>query len=79
MIGYSYSEEQVISEFTLAVLEDSGYYKPNYYTGGLMRFGKHKGCEFLDQKCVNPQTHKVNEKFENEFFDSCWLFQWKTK
>ena len=38
-----------------------------------MRFGKHKGCEFLDQKCVNPQTHKVNEKFENEFFDSLSL------
>ena len=73
MIGYSYSEEQVISEFTLAVLENSGYYKPNYYTGGLMRFGKHKGCEFLDQKCVNPRTHKVNEKFENEFFDSLSL------
>ena len=70
MIGYSYSEEQVISEFTLAVLEDSGYYKPNYYTGGLMRFGKHKGCEFLNNKCVNPQTHVTNEKFENEFFDS---------
>ena len=73
MIGYSYSEEQVISEFTLAVLEDSGYYKPNYYTGGLMRFGKHKGCEFLEQKCINPQTHKVNEKFENEFFDTLSL------
>ena len=70
MTGYSYTEEQVISEFTLAVLEDSGYYKPNYYTGGLMRFGKHKGCAFLNEKCVNPQTHKTNENFENEFFDS---------
>ena len=32
MNGYSYTEEQVVSEFTLAVLEDSGYYKANYYT-----------------------------------------------
>ena len=70
MNGYSYSEEMVISEFTLAVLEDSGYYKPKYYTGGLMRYGKHKGCEFLRQKCLDPSTHKMNEKFENEFFDS---------
>ena len=70
MNGYSYTEEQVISEFTLAVLEDLGYYKANYYTGGLMRFGKHKGCEFLNNKCVDKTTHKINEKFENEFYDT---------
>ena len=64
MNGYAYTEEQVISEFTLAVLEDSGYYKSNYYTGGLMRFGKNKGCEFLENKCVNNQ--KINPLFENE-------------
>ena len=69
MNGYAYTEEQVISEFTLAVLEDSGYYKPNYYTGGLMRFGKHKGCEFLEEKCVN-KDHKINPNFENEFYDT---------
>ena len=70
MNGYSYTEEQVISEFTLAVLEDLGYYKANYYTGGLMRFGKHKGCDFLNNKCVDKETHKINEKFENEFYDT---------
>ena len=69
MNGYSYTEEQVISEFTLAVLEDSGYYKPNYYTGGLMRFGKHKGCQFLKEKCINPETKKMNPNFGNEFYD----------
>ena len=70
MNGYAYTEEMVISEFTLAVLEDSGYYKANYYTGGLMRYGKNKGCAFLEEQCINPETHKMNEKFENEFFDS---------
>ena len=70
MNGYSYTEEQVISEFTLAVLEDSGYYKPNYYTGGLMRFGKNKGCKFLQERCINQETHKVDPDFENEFYDS---------
>ena len=70
MNGYAYTEEQVISEFTLAVLEDSGYYKPNYYTGGLMRYGKHKGCAFLTEKCIDKTTHKTNENFENEFYDT---------
>ena len=69
MNGYSYTEEQVISEFTLALLEDSGYYKANYYTGGLMRFGKNKGCAFLEEQCVDKSTHEINPFFSNEFFD----------
>ena len=42
-----YVQEQVISEFTLAFLEDTGFYEVNYYTGVLMRFGKNMGCRFL--------------------------------
>ena len=67
MNGVVYTSEQVISEFTLALLEDSGYYKANYYTGGLMQFGKNKGCDFIKNKCVNDG--KIESKFSNEFFD----------
>jgi len=63
-------EEQTISEITLSLLEDSGWYKANYYTGGLMRFGKNKGCDFIFEKCVNPNTHKTI--FNNEFFDELY-------
>ena len=70
MNGYIHGEEQVISEFTLALLEDSGYYKVNYYTGGLMRYGKHKGCSFVLNDCVDRTNHSINPLFENEFFDS---------
>ena len=69
MNGVIYPEEQVISEFTLALLEDSGYYKPNYYTGGLMRYGKNKGCSFVRDRCIN-ESHEINPLFENEFYDS---------
>ena len=55
-----YFSEQVISEFTLALLEDSGWYEVYYYTGGLMRYGKHKGCDFLNKDCTSV--------FQNEFF-----------
>ena len=68
MIGVSYTEEEVLSEFTLALLEDTGFYKANYYTGGLMRYGKGKGCDFVKKKCVN--SGEINPLFENEFFDS---------
>ena len=57
----------VISEFTLALLEDSGWYKTNYYTGGLMRYGKNKGCTFISNNCIDPNTLKT--EFVNEFFD----------
>jgi len=72
MIGYTRTEEIVISEFTLALLEDSGYYKANYYTGGLMRYGKNKGCKFLKETCVDRTTHEIDPKFENEFYDSIY-------
>ena len=68
MNGVTYYDEEVISEFTLALLEDTTFYKANYYTGGLMRYGKGKGCDFVMKKCVN--SGEINPKFENEFFDT---------
>ena len=68
MNGFKYEEEEVISELTLAYLEDTGYYKVNYYTGGLMRYGKNKGCKFIQDKCIND--YDINPDFENEFFNS---------
>ena len=52
MTELDYPEEQVLSGFTLAFLDDYEYIIVNKnYTGGLMRFGKHKGCSFLTSKC----------------------------
>ena len=70
MNGYKYEEEEAISELTLAYLEDTGYYKVNYYTGGLMRFGKNKGCKFIEDKCIID--YNINPDFENEFFNSTY-------
>ena len=59
--------DQLISEFTLALLEDLGWYKVNYYTGGLMKFGKNKGCDFIDKDCVNIGGEKITSRFPNDF------------
>ena len=65
MTKYDYPEELAISGFTLAFLEDLEYYKIiGKYTGGLMRFGKNKGKDFLDKKCVNND----GIQFKNEFY-----------
>ena len=64
MIGADYSEI-VISDITLALLEDTGYYKINYYSGGLFRYGKNQGCSFFQKKCVYNKGE--NTLFPNEF------------
>ena len=62
MIGEDYSEV-VMSDMTLAFLEDLGYYEVNYYTGGLFRFGKNQGCSFFQKRCVYGE----GTLFPNEF------------
>jgi leishmanolysin len=68
MIGVSY-DETTISDITLALLEDSGWYKTNNYTAGLFRYGKNQGCSFLNSKCI------VDGKtpFPEEYCDSSAL------
>ena len=56
--------DYAISDITLALFEDSGFYKVNYYSGGLFKFGENKGCDFLTKDCI------VNEKATfDEFCD----------
>ena len=64
MISSDY-QEVVISDITLALLEDTGFYKANYYTGGLFRFGKNQGCAFLNKKCLYNKG--MSTSFPNEF------------
>ena len=68
MTSSPYTPDQVISEFTLSLLEDSNWYKPNYYTGGLMKFGKNKGCDFLNLDCITRDGY-LKSKFKYEFCD----------
>ena len=70
MIPELYFIEQAISEITLAALADLEYYEVNYFTGGLMRFGKNKGCDFLKKDCVEEAESgsvRIKSRFPNEF------------
>ena len=62
MISTDYGEI-VISEISLALLEDSGWYTVNYYTGGLFRYGKGLGCDFLNNKCVSDNITSFKREF----------------
>lgn len=48
MIGDSYGDLS-ISEITLAVFEDSGWYKVDYSLANIFSWGKNKGCNFFDE------------------------------
>ena len=53
MIGESFGEN-LISEISLALFEDSGWYKVNWEMANLFLWGKGKGCDFFDRekKCI---------------------------
>ena len=68
MTNFDYPEEQVLSGFTLAFLEDLPYLNvTKNYTGGLMRFGKKKGCKFIEKACTDEFDDK-KLTFANEFY-----------
>jgi len=64
---FDYPEEQVLSGFTLAFLDDLPYLRvTKNYTGGSLKFGKNKGCEFFYNYCGNSSNSQST--FANEFF-----------
>ena len=64
---FDYPEEQILSGFTLAFLSDLPYLKvTKNYTGGPMKFGKNKGCEFFFNHCGNSSNPL--HTFANEFY-----------
>ena len=60
-----YYPEQVISEFTLILLEQLGWYEIKHFTGGLMKFGRGQGCDFYQKDCLSLDDEIV--RFPNEF------------
>jgi hypothetical protein len=61
MIADSYGEN-FISNFTLALLEDSGWYKVDFSKSETLPWGRKRGCEFLQEKCI------MKKKKKNSFF-----------
>ena len=62
-------QEQALSEITLGLFEDSTWYKVNYYTGGLFRFGKGES-NILREKCFNDKVELSDDyDFQTDFCD----------
>ena len=76
-MGFDYMTSQttkhsLITKMTLALFEDSGWYKPNYTLAEDMWWGKNRGCDFVHHtKCPKgePQSNTTGE-FCFPFIDS---------
>eukprot|EP01083_Nonionella_stella_P015131 42353_1 len=53
----TYSQQSYYSQFTLALMEDSGWYAVNYEYAEPYAFGKNAGCSFLSDECIDKSTH----------------------
>ena len=63
--------DSAISDITLALFEDIGFYKVNYYSGGLFKFGKNEGCEFLTEDCIVNKKARFDEFCDVEDEPKC--------
>lgn len=52
-------QDSRVSQFALALLEGSGWYKVNYSMAEPMTWGKGKGCDFLNTPCVSKTTNNT--------------------
>eukprot|EP01084_Bolivina_argentea_P165407 287368_1 len=63
-----YGASHYFSKFTLALMEDSGWYLPNYEYAEPYYFGWNEGCLFFRQTCININTE--NARFDRNFCDN---------
>jgi hypothetical protein len=69
IMGAVFSQSvNILSPLTLALLEDSGWYRANYESEyvQISMFGHGMGCDFVEENCINPDG-RVPEVFEGHF------------
>ncbi|CAG9332394.1 unnamed protein product [Blepharisma stoltei] len=59
------------SDISLAVFEDSGWYKVNYSILNKPHWGAGKGCRFLKEKCIINEQPNFNEFCQNTTYTQC--------
>ena len=69
MVGYNSNDAQ-LSDITLALFDDAGFYQVEYYSGGLFKFGKNKGCGFFENHCSYFPNEFCSYIDENECTNS---------
>jgi len=72
IMGAVFSQSvNILSPLTLALLEDSGWYRANYESEyvQISLFGHGAGCDFIENKCIDSKGN-VPDVFEEHFCNS---------
>ncbi|XP_040565883.1 leishmanolysin-like peptidase [Lepeophtheirus salmonis] len=48
----THTQNPIYSRITLALMEDTGWYKPNYEMADDLKWGRGLGCEFVNNSCL---------------------------
>lgn len=57
MVGVSAGiQRQVLSNMTLGLAQDSGWYEPNFAAAGFLRYGHNAGCDMLVRSHACPRV-----------------------
>ena len=56
------SSKPVISNISLAVLEDTGWYQPDYSYSSKLVWGLNQGCQFAKSSCIEWLEYAFREK-----------------
>lgn len=51
------------TNLTIAAMEDTGFYKGNYDNAEMMPWAYHKGCDFINKKCLINERIQYPEMF----------------
>ena len=65
MVSVIFTADMPLSRITLALLEDSGWYRPNYDMAENF-LGNNLGCDFVNQSCLG-YYNRDDVKEENVF------------
>lgn len=49
----TYTQNPIISRITLALMEDTGWYKVNYNNAAELEWGRNLGCDFVKRSCYD--------------------------
>jgi hypothetical protein len=59
----SITDNPAFSEFTMGLLEASGWYMTDYSYADKLTFGRNLGCDFVEKPCINDQKKKNFDMF----------------
>ena len=57
----THTQNPIYSRITLALMEDTGWYKPNYELADELKWGRGLGCDFALRSCMEWMERRRNE------------------